>query len=88
MVVYNTLLAYLDEENSTETTTVEFEIKNTVPIHPLPYIRRDKRSPFPGRPPGTIVSDDSGPVITQEFNYSYAGLFSEGSPVPHVCLHL
>jgi hypothetical protein len=87
MVIYNTQLVYLDEENSTETTTTEYEIKNTVPLHPLPYIRRDKRSPFPGRPPGTVVSHDSGPIITQEFNYSYAGLFSEGSPVLNVCLH-
>jgi hypothetical protein len=87
MVIYNTQLVYLDEENVTETATTEFEIKNTVPLHPLPYVRRNKRSPFPGRPPGTVITDDSGPVITQEFNYSYTGLFSEGSPVLHVRVH-
>jgi hypothetical protein len=86
MVIYNTQLVYLDEENSTETNTVEFEINNSVPVHTLPYRKRDKRSPFPGRPPAT-VDRDSNPIITQEFNYSYTGLFSDGSTLSPVCLH-
>lgn len=85
MVIYNTQLVYV-EDNSTETNTFEFEINNSMPIHPLPYVRRDKRSPFPGRPPVTVNSD-SDPIITQEFNYSYAELFSEGSTLSPVCLH-
>lgn len=86
MVIYNTQLVYLDEENSIETNTNEFEINNSVPVYPLPYVSRDKRSAFPGRPPGTVNSD-SDSIITQEFNYSYAGLFNEGSSLPPMCLH-
>ena len=86
MVIYNTQSAYADEDSKTGTTSFEFEIRNSIPIHLLSYMRRDKRSTFPGRPPGTVDSDH-GPVITQEFNYSYAGLFSEGSSLSHVCLH-
>jgi hypothetical protein len=83
MVIYNTRSIYNDEGSKTGTTSFEFEINNSVPIHPLSYIRRDKRSTFPGRPPGTVVSDP-GPVFTQEFNYSYTGLFSEGSCLSRV----
>jgi hypothetical protein len=85
MVIYNTQLVYLDEDNSTETNTFEYQINNSVPIQP-PYIRRDKRSPFPGRPPGS-ADPDTGSIFTQDFNYSYTGLFSEGSLVTCVCLH-
>jgi len=86
MVIHNTRSIYGDEGSRTGTTSFEFEISNSMPIHPLSYIRRDKRSVFPGRPQGTVDSDH-GPVFTQEFNYSYAGLFSEGSSLSHVCLH-
>ena len=83
MVIYNTQSIYGDEGNRTGTTSHEFEISNSMPIHPLSYIQRDKRSVFPGRPQGTADSDH-GPVFTQEFNYSYAGLFSEGSSLSRV----
>ena len=86
MVIYNTRSIYDDEGNRTGTTGFEFEIDNSMPVHPLSYIRRDKRSAFPGRPQGTVDSD-AVPIFTQEFNYSYAGLFSEGSSLSHVCLH-
>lgn len=86
MVIYNTRSVYGDEDNRSGTTSFEFEIHNSMPIQPLSYIRRGKRSTFPGRPPGTVDSD-YGPVFTQEFNYSYAGLFSEGSSLSCVCLH-
>lgn len=86
MVIYNTRPIYGDESNRTGTTGPEFEINNSMPIHPHSYIRRDKRNTFPGRPPGAVDSDP-GPVCTQEFNYSYAGLFSEGSSLSHMCLH-
>jgi len=86
MVIYNTRSIYGDEGDRTGTTGSEFEINNSMPIHPLSYVRRDKRSTFPGRPPGTVDSDH-GPGFTQEYNYSYAGLFSEGSSLSHVCLH-
>jgi len=86
MVIYNTRSIYGEEGSRTGTTSFEFEINNSMPIHPFSYIRRDKRSVFPGRPQGTVDSDH-GPVFTNDFNYTYAGLFSEGSSLSHVCLH-
>ena len=80
MIIYNTQVADIEDENYIKENQSEFFINNSVPIEPLPYLLRAKRSLFSGRPgrPGSPFSGNG----TIDFSFLFYDLFTEGRNWP------